>query len=91
MKPILFSSSAIVLLSILGHGIIKAYGRRFTVGQGVVTSSGLVLGHPASQKTQVSEYLGIPFAKPPIGSLRFTAPQAFEGSGEINASVFVRS
>ena len=63
--------------------------RPFTVGQEVQTSSGLVLGEPASPRTQVSQYLGIPFAQPPLGKLRFAAPQAFSGSGTINATTYV--
>ena len=63
--------------------------RHFTVGQGVQTSSGLVLGQPASSRIQVSQYLGIPFAQPPLGKLRFAAPQAFSGTGTINATAYV--
>ena len=63
--------------------------RPFTVGPGVQTSSGFVLGQPASSRTQVSEYLGIPFAQPPLGNLRFAAPQAFSGTGTINATAYV--
>lgn len=67
-----------------------AKGRTFTVGQAVRTSSGSITGHPASSRPDVSEYLGIPFAKPPIGDLRFAAPEAYVGSGNINATVYVR-
>jgi hypothetical protein len=63
--------------------------REWTVGQAVKTSSGTVLGHNANNKTQVSEYLGIPFAKPPIGSLRWAAPVKYTGAGTINASTYV--
>lgn len=63
--------------------------RDFSVGQGVQTSSGVVFGKSASEKTQVSEYLGIPFAQPPVGNLRFAAPQAYVGSGTVNATSFV--
>ena len=63
--------------------------RPFTVGQGVQTSSGLVLGQPASSRSQVSQYLGIPFAQPPLGKLRFAAPQAYSGTGTINATAYV--
>jgi cholinesterase len=63
--------------------------RRQDVGEPVKTSSGTVVGHAAALRTQVSEYLGIPFAKPPIGNLRFAAPQKFKGNGTINASKYV--
>ena len=47
------------------------------IGQRVDTTSGPVDGHPAANASSVSEYLGIPFAAPPIGSLRFSPPQPF--------------
>ena len=64
-------------------------GGAFSVGQGVKTSSGMILGQPAFSRPEVSEYLGIPFAKPPVGNLRFAPPQAFTGTANINATAFV--
>jgi len=61
----------------------------FTVGQAVNTTSGTIVGHAARSRTQVSEYLGIPFAQPPVGDLRFAAPQPFNGTAPITASAFV--
>jgi cholinesterase len=60
------------------------------VGQAVDTTSGRIIGHAAPNATHVSEYLGIPYAKPPVGKLRFAAPKRFEGNGEIRAAKFVR-
>jgi hypothetical protein len=37
--------------------------REWKIGSTVITSSGRVTGHPAGRRPQVSEYLGIPFAK----------------------------
>lgn len=48
----------------------------WTIGQTVQTSSGTVRGHASNQSPNVSEYLGIPFAQPPIGNLRFAPPAA---------------
>jgi cholinesterase len=62
----------------------------WTVGQIVRTSSGPVQGQRASNATEVSEYLGIPFAKPPIGNLRFAAPEKYSGNSSINGTQFVR-
>jgi hypothetical protein len=64
--------------------------KRQTIAPSVNTTSGLVSGHIASNTTAVSEYLGIPFAKPPLGDLRFAPPQAYTGSSSINGSDFVR-
>jgi carboxylesterase type B len=40
----------------------------------VSTSNGPVIGHAASNSDCVVEYLGIPFAQPPVGDLRFAPP-----------------
>lgn len=40
----------------------------------VNTTSGVVQGHVIDNRPQVVEYLGVPYAKPPIEDLRF-APQ----------------
>jgi cholinesterase len=61
----------------------------WTVGQTVQTSSGAVHGHAALNATQVSEYLGVPFAAPPVGDLRFAAPQKYSGNSTINGTSFV--
>jgi Carboxylesterase family len=58
------------------------------IGQSVKTSSGSVVGHASPWKPEVSEYLGIPFAKPPVGELRWAAPKKYEGNGTIGAHKF---
>ncbi|PQE14960.1 hypothetical protein CJF32_00002485 [Rutstroemia sp. NJR-2017a WRK4] len=55
------------------------------------TSSGLVAGHTAANRHSVTEYLGIPFAQPPIAHLRFAAPQPYIGTGFINGTDFFGS
>lgn len=55
----------------------------------VNTTSGQVAGHPSPKKPAVYEYLGIPFAQPPIGDLRFAPPQPFTGSDSLNGTNFV--
>ncbi|KAL2844112.1 Alpha/Beta hydrolase protein [Aspergillus pseudoustus] len=54
----------------------------------VQTTSGLVVGHAASDAFEVSEYLGVPYAVPPIGSLRFQPPVRYTGNGTHNATTF---
>jgi hypothetical protein len=56
----------------------------------VNTTSGLIDGHASSNaSTGVSEYLGIPYAKPPVGDLRFAPPAKYEGTSSINGTSFV--
>ena len=73
--------------------IVAATARstNWTVGQTVQTYSGPVSGHAASNDTQVSEYLGIPFAQPPVGELRFAPPVKYQGNSSINGTNYVRT
>jgi cholinesterase len=61
----------------------------WVVGQTVHTTSGPVNGHPASNNTNVSAYLGIPYAQPPVGSLRWQTPVAYNSTAPINGTSFV--
>lgn len=62
------------------------------VGETVETTSGKIVGHAAYRPgfQQVSEYLGIRYAKPPTGPLRFAAPVAHKSSETFVADKFVR-
>ncbi|KAJ5696852.1 hypothetical protein N7536_007264 [Penicillium majusculum] len=60
----------------------------WNVGQPVRTTSGLVVGHSATNASEVSEYVGIPYAAPPLGRLRFQPPVRYTGNGTINATAF---
>lgn len=75
------------------HSIQSFSNRRhngnWTIGQTVSATSGPVQGHAASNASQVSEYLGIPFAQPPTGSLRFEPPVAYNGTSTINGTNYV--
>lgn len=60
------------------------------VGAIVDTTTGQILGRASDLRPDVSAYLGIPFAQPPVGDLRFAAPVAMSASnGVINATAFV--
>jgi carboxylesterase type B len=66
-----------------------AIAAAWNIGQEVPTSSGIIKGHASSWQGEVSEYLGVPFAQPPVGPLSFSAPQPYKGSGVFDASKFV--
>lgn len=53
--------------------------QRWEVGQVVQTTSGKFRGHAATWagNEEVSEYLGIPYATPPLDQLRFAPPEAY--------------
>lgn len=52
------------------------------------TTNGPVTGHAASNSQSVIEYLGIPYAKPPVGDLRFAPPERFSDSKPYEAAHF---
>lgn len=63
--------------------------QNWTVSQTVQTTRGPLNGHAAANHPQVSEYLGIPFAQPPIGNLRFAPPEKYTGNSTINGTNYV--
>ncbi|KAK7756464.1 hypothetical protein SLS62_001690 [Diatrype stigma] len=60
----------------------------WTVGQTVQTTSGPVEGQEASSSDGVSEYLGIPYAAPPVGERRWLPPANYSGDSTIKATSF---
>ncbi|XP_003744359.1 cholinesterase 1 [Galendromus occidentalis] len=55
----------------------------------VNSSFGTISGRSDSfEDVEVESFLGIPYAKPPLGDLRFAYPQVFGPVGELNASQF---
>lgn len=61
----------------------------FVPGAPVKTTSGTVRGRRANNATTVSEYLGIPFAQPPVGDLRFAPPVKYTSNRRIDGTKFV--
>lgn len=43
----------------------------------VPTTSGTLVGHQASNRSCVAEFLGIRYAEAPVGGLRFAAPKKY--------------
>jgi len=81
------SLSSFVLLA----SLVEAQ-QTWKVGQSVKTTSGNIVGQASAWKNEVSEYLGVPFAQPPVGDLRWAAPQAIkDASKTVNATKFVRT
>ena len=70
-----------LLLGVLGTSVTAAprSSSIWGIGQTVPTTSGIVQGHAATWpgNEAVSEYLGIPYAAPPLGDLRFAPPTRF--------------
>jgi carboxylesterase type B len=63
----------------------------WNIGQSVETTSGTVSGHEAKWPagSSVSEYLGIPFAEPPVGELRWKRPVPYKAKGALKGDKFV--
>ncbi|KAJ5537231.1 Carboxylesterase type B [Penicillium frequentans] len=62
--------------------------RSLPLGASVKTSSGLIIGHAGPQFPDVSEYLGIPYASPPMGQLRFAAPASLQSKETLIADTY---
>jgi carboxylesterase type B len=64
----------------------------WNVGQAARTSSGVVQGHAAKwpANSAVSEYLGIPYAVPPVGPLRWAPPKPYTLNGTFHADKYAR-
>jgi hypothetical protein len=88
-KMVLFIAALSAIVALTSASPVAT--QNFAVGQTVKTSSGVITGHAAKNRTEVSEYLGIPFAKPPVGDLRWKAPVKYVGDAPINASSYVSS
>lgn len=79
---------AVGFVSLVSVATSSPAHKPFTIGEEVYTTSGIIRGHAAMNRNQVSEYLGIPFAKPPVNDLRFASPERYLSKAQFNASSF---
>jgi hypothetical protein len=90
MKMRSFLSLQVLVIPSYYAGIGSAQAaEKWSVGQSVRTTSGNVEGHSSPWMNRVSEYLGIPYAQPPVGSLRWEAPVALRRNTTVVADKFV--
>lgn len=79
-----------VVTALIAAAVVAA-AQSWSIGQTVKTTSGDVTGRVSKWKPQVSEYLGIPYAQPPVGKLRWAAPVPYNNTGKpVNATKYVR-
>jgi hypothetical protein len=70
MQPLFLTAAALAtLLSSAVANLVQS--------QVQTSTGGTVIGHRASNKTSVTEFLGIRYAEAPIGELRFAAPKRY--------------
>ncbi|KAE8374525.1 carboxylesterase [Aspergillus bertholletiae] len=67
---------------ILLLGLYNPAIAHFVDGPVVQTSNGGIIGHILDEFPDIIEYLGIPYAAPPVGELRFEPPQAYRGGSQ---------
>ena len=66
-----------------GHASSQTSSNRPDIS--ITTSNGLIEGHRAPKRPDVTWYLGIPFAESPVGALRFVAAKAYRASSHYQA------
>jgi hypothetical protein len=77
-----FVATSAIIFSFLSASSAQ---QSWTVGQGVKTTSGHVVGMASAKNAGVSQYMGIPFAQPPQGANRWVKPLDFNTTDEIRA------
>lgn len=66
--------SVSIITTLLASGLAAALVGTSTP---INTTSGLIGGHQATNRASVAEFLGIKYAAPPTGDLRFAPPKRF--------------
>lgn len=80
MTCTLVVSIAVALLALLLDSAAAHGASQSPYSRPVNTTSGLVIGHAASNRSEVSEFLGVRYAEPPVGNLRFAPPKRYYAS-----------
>lgn len=70
MQPLLLTVAAVATL--LGSAVAGSVQPRVQTSTG-----GTIIGHGASNRTSVMEFLGIRYAEAPVDELRFAAPKKY--------------
>jgi len=86
----MLSSSLVVLLASLGT-VSSSEPSNDTAGLIVQTTSGEVHGFINQTAPLVRQFLGVPYAEPPLGALRFAPPQTKTKGRPISATAFAPS
>ncbi|KAJ8113604.1 hypothetical protein OPT61_g4300 [Boeremia exigua] len=71
MQPLLLTIAAVATL------FGSAAAGPAQSGRVQTSTGGIVIGHRATNKTSVTEFLGIRYAEAPVGELRFAAPKKY--------------
>ena len=86
-----FLAVGTLLLPFLAQASLILVDRDVAAASGVSTTSGIITGHAATNRTGVIEYLGIPYAASTHGSQRWLPPERFNSIAKFNASTYVSS
>ena len=71
MQPFLLTAAAVAtLFGSIAAGPVQSARVQTSTG-------GTIIGHAASNKTSVTEFLGIRYAEAPVAELRFAAPKKY--------------
>lgn len=65
------------IAAVLLLGPATALGAPHATSPTANTTSGLIIGHAAPNRSEVTEFLGIRYAEPPVGDLRFAPPKRY--------------
>lgn len=70
-------TAAVAISSLLADPVAAFGSSLWLNSSSVQTSSGLIIGHVASNRSEVTEFLGIRYAEAPVGDLRFAPPKRY--------------